>query len=212
MARLSQEKASLRQLGAQQFNSTLKSQTAWRLRANQLLCAARVLRDTSWEARQQRDELLKHQSQLEVVAGSQESETVTRSQLFEEASLLLAFAFENLFKALWVGQNYEAIQKVENLPKPLKSHELRSLAEKTNISLEDDEKAALEILTSYAVWRGKYNLPKSKSENAEFWVSKPNVAFIMKKYPDDADWPDEIHSLLAKVLDKLNQISEDRKF
>lgn len=214
MPQSSERKDALRQAGADNFNNRLRSYKGWRLKGARLLKAASIIFAKSWKAREQLDKILEHTSHFEAEAGSPEAEIIELSQMHKEASMLLALGFENLLKGLWVGQNKEEVKAADKLPKQIHKHNLVYLARRTGIVLTAEEKKALQTLYAHSIWRGKYSLPKDKEELGDWWSGEwrgeeVHSAYLMQNYPGKLRWPDEIETLLDKILERFDGLSEE---
>ncbi len=77
--------------------------------------------------------------------------------------MLVGFVLENLFKARFIEKNRtalrESITRSGALPKILKRHDLRELAEMGEIELDHDTENLLDRVTKHSVWRGRYHFP-----------------------------------------------------
>ncbi len=77
--------------------------------------------------------------------------------------MLIGFALENLFKAYFIRKNRDSInQSIKGsgkIPKVIKKHDLRKLAELCEISLTDDMANLLDRITKHSIWRGRYHFP-----------------------------------------------------
>ena len=205
MTRSSQERKSLHEFAAKNFPRNLKSKYSWLNKGEQLIRGAEVLLKTSRKAIMKRDELIEKQG--EVRSDTPEWVEIKNHDLHEQASMLLAYGLENFFKGLWVAQNQNNIQNPDQLPSDIDGHTLSGLATKVNIDLNDKERRALQILTEYAVWRGRYPLPKRSNQQKESMASPNNIHFIAGEYPYNEDWPNEIYSIVDKIKKEFDCIS-----
>jgi len=77
--------------------------------------------------------------------------------------MLVAFALENLFKAVLVSerswQYKQEFREKCQFPKDLKGHDLVALARKANYGFGLEEEDLLRRLTRHAVWEGRYPVP-----------------------------------------------------
>lgn len=83
---------------------------------------------------------------------------------FQAVYMMLAgFALENLFKACLIEKNRtalrESVTKSGKMPNILKTHDLRKLAKRCEIELDQDTKSLLDRITKHSVWRGRYHFP-----------------------------------------------------
>lgn len=196
-------------VGLDQFEARFYSQHFWQMNARRLFISATILLNKCWEAKDETKKLVEKKKELKV--GTPEHLVYETTQLYLEASMLLAFSLENYLKALWIRQNYDDAQGLNAIPKEIKEHNLVDLATITGIELAITERQALEILSLHSVWRGRYTIPKTKNKFAEYWSSDIDRGFVLKKYPSECDWPDEIHSLLKKIKSKLAEIPEGKR-
>ncbi len=83
---------------------------------------------------------------------------------FDAAYMLIAFAIENLLKGILVARGLVTFSK-EEVPKPLKTHDLRKLHELASPTATIPT-YALDTLSYMGDWRGRYPLPTSVEK---FW-------------------------------------------
>lgn len=114
----------------------------------------------------------------------QENEPFQASDYQSVYLMLVAYSLENLMKGFWAykfeSELLEEASKNGVLPKMLKTHDLKKLAENCPIGLSDGERALLKKLSSHAEWIGRYpnattaekfyNLPSANSTQ-EWWGS-----------------------------------------
>jgi len=84
--------------------------------------------------------------------------------------LLLAFAVENMFKAVIVRENAFEFKKhfkeTSKFPKELQIHDLLILAEKAGLKYNTEEEDLLRRLTRNAIWAGRYPVPLNYQKSA----------------------------------------------
>ncbi|MGA2327736.1 MAG: hypothetical protein ABSH05_15745 [Bryobacteraceae bacterium] len=95
-----------------------------------------------------------------------------RSDFFDNslepvALMLLAFAFENLLKALLPQSGGATTTKRRRAEY---SHDLSKLADLSGISLTEEERPALAVLSHYSTWAGRYMTPKEMGEYKDRWL------------------------------------------
>jgi hypothetical protein len=83
---------------------------------------------------------------------------------FQAVYMMLAgFVLENLFKARLIEKNRtslrESITKSGEMPRILKTHDLRKLAGMCEFKLDQDTENLLDRVTKHSVWRGRYHFP-----------------------------------------------------
>jgi hypothetical protein len=137
--------------------------------------------------------------------GTREFELLQKTYFYEPATLFLALSFENLLKGIWVKENETTLIKSDSIPNLLNTHYLTKLARECTLNLSKEEEEMLKLLTIFSKWRGKYNLPLNKKENVNFWEGKFQVDFLIRKYPGDFGFPDEVKSLRMKISERLNR-------
>ena len=117
-------------------------------------------------------------------------------------SMLVAYAIENLYKAILILQNkkqYEQdIVREESLPRELKTprHDLVKLVRKLNLNIDTDEINLLLRLSRNSHWQGRYPVPaKAKDlKNVVMHDGIPHfVAFLAP-----SDFP-KIESLISRI-------------
>src|SRR3989304_9519225 len=179
--------------GSHQFNVSLSSAFAWYTLGEQHCLASKVLLMECWYAK---NELYTTYNEVtEFGYGTKEFDVLQKTYFYEPATLLFALSFENFLKGIWLKQNSKVLNKTGSFPKLLKTHDSKILANKCEIELTKEEEIMLKVLTLYSTWRGKYIIPLNQEENIELWESKYPLAFLLKKYPGDFIFPDEVKSL-----------------
>ena len=77
--------------------------------------------------------------------------------------MLMAYAIENLLKAILIRQSKEDFERevmlTHELPKDLKGHNLTVLTNKTNFKINQTEFNLLSRLCRNSVWQGRYPVP-----------------------------------------------------
>lgn len=201
----------LSELGAWQFNACLKSQAGWQMRARRLYRVAWLALKEAWSCKQTLDRALQ-KGIKEFGGGTPEAEAAQGYLIMEEACMLLAYCFENLLKAVWAGQHFKEVSNADKLPVELKTHDLLMLAQRAGIQLTEKETLALRCLHQHAEWQGRYMIPSTRAKTIAAFTNHLSADFLMAKFPGEPDWPDEIHSLIQKIVSALNQIPEERRF
>ena len=115
--------------------------------------------------------------------------------------MLSAFAIENYLKgALVVFKKWSKTDIKQELPKPLKSHNLTQLAELVKLPLNEEEADLMERLSEYAIWAGRYPVPLF-SDNLRPQNKGPNIGNQLTMYrgSDTA----VINCLLERLADFL---------
>ena len=74
---------------------------------------------------------------------------------YPPGQLLYAYAIENVLKGLIVFKRPDLI-KEHKLDGELKNHDLNELAEKAEVTVEQDERPVLEALSRLSIWTGRY--------------------------------------------------------
>jgi hypothetical protein len=88
----------------------------------------------------------------------------TRLRSFSVYLLLLGLSFENLFKALIVGDAPELV-KDGILHGAVKTHHLVHLSSVAELTLSEQERELLDRVTETVVWAGRYPVARKDSEN-----------------------------------------------
>lgn len=77
--------------------------------------------------------------------------------------MLMALALENAFKARLVQDNSSRYRRLivdsGALPKELRTHDLRGLAQRCSIDVDGSVGIQLDRLSKFSVWRGRYHFP-----------------------------------------------------
>ena len=84
--------------------------------------------------------------------------------------MLVAFALENLFKAVLVRENSweykQQFRETRQFPNELKGHDLVELARKANYQFDLEDEDLLRRLTRHAFWAGRYPVPLDYKRSA----------------------------------------------
>jgi hypothetical protein len=79
--------------------------------------------------------------------------------------MLLGMSFELVLKAHCVGRKTDFS----------KNHKLVDLASNVGISITDEEKSILNILTEYIIWDGRYPTPKQPQHLRDHWKNQNDL-------------------------------------
>lgn len=190
----------------QSFQFALSRNHSWWMNGHQHLRAAAVLLEKCWAAMDKEEEALEGVS--EVLPGSEEYEIVQNSFLYKQATLLVAFGIENMLKALWAEQRTKQIKASESLPRPIREHDLNELADLTDLQTTPRESDALTVLSEHAIWAGRYPIPREMDEYVDSH-GEIDRRWIVQKHPGPVSFPDELHSLIEKIREEVEQARED---
>jgi hypothetical protein len=121
--------------------------------------------------------------------------------------MLVAYALENLLKALYIKLNGDLVKRMlkekKRLPKPIAGHDLYQLARELGVvNLEWGEESLLKKLSRSAVWFGRYPTPIMPSQLERFHKSEfEDLAVSFSSYsPNDRK---EIQNIISRVRNKL---------
>ena len=121
--------------------------------------------------------------------------------------MLVAYALENLLKALYIKLNKDLVKRTleekNRLPKAIAGHDLYRLAKELRVvNLEWGEKSLLQKLSRSAVWFGRYPTPIMPSQLERFHKSEfEDLAVSFSSYsPNDLK---EIRNIISRVRNKL---------
>jgi len=187
--------------GKHQFNANLSAVFGWGMLGEQHFLVSKVLLMECWMAKNEY-----YSSDIrEFEYGTREFELLQKTYFYEPATLFLALSFENFLKGIWVKENETTLIKSDSIPNLLKTHYLNKLARECTLNLSKEEEEMLKLLAIFSTWRGRYNLPLNKKKNVNFWEGKFQVDFLIRKYPGDFGFPDEVKSLRMKISERLNR-------
>lgn len=85
------------------------------------------------------------------------------------ALMVLGLAIENLLKSILIRRGL-LVSENGKLKIPGKPHNLPELAVKCGLALDAEEKTALDVLSHYSTWAGRYSVPKTMEDYKAFWV------------------------------------------
>ncbi len=194
-------------IGRGQFHHIYHSPIAWIMRAEEQFRAAMILLEHSWKARTTLDREYFAQGSHEIEPNSKEDELLKDNRVSVEAGLLASLAMENLLSGLWIAQHYA---KRTQAPKELAGHNLVILAEKCNISLDNEKRALLETMSDALRSFGKYPSARNKDANAFIWGRGSSPGYLTEKYPGACDFPDSLNALIDEVSKLLQTFPNNR--
>jgi hypothetical protein len=132
---------------------------AWLRSAGHLRNAAEVILEHERPAEISYSQALKiadeEASAASVRDGIGEADIKATAPNYPPAQLLYAYAIENVLKGLIVFKRPDLI-KEHKLDGELKNHDLNELAEKAEVTVEQDERPVLEALSRLSIWTGRY--------------------------------------------------------
>lgn len=180
------------------YAASITVPSAWKMKADALFTAAKVLFERWWDEQLVLDAITKGRDSFEIKPGTTEWKTLQHIWLWREATLLLAYASENLLKGLWVAQNFVEGEPMKKFPQAIKTHDQLALARLTSITLNGSEQRLAVLLTGFALWCGKYSTPLSSDDYAKWWGKK--ITLLQGRYPKKKEFPRVVHTYLAKIL------------
>ena len=152
---------------AEMFSERVSNPLEWFKHARSLLAAARSTRERA-----------------EVLIDVNE-----KSDLENVATMLYGFSLENLFKAIWILNNFGSPHDMNwcpkaEFPKELKTHDLVKLAKLINDDLANKYDISLSMLTDTTTWAGRYPCSIKGEEGTIVRWPKINddAETIFKKY------------------------------
>ncbi|MCJ7508031.1 MAG: hypothetical protein MUO85_04780, partial [candidate division Zixibacteria bacterium] len=181
-------------LQAIQYSEQLADTGLWIRKADELISAANFL-----EA-----EVLKFWSEIKI-ENNQPVSNPNRKCLQEAYLLLIAYALENLLKALLIHQNQATLKGFLHLriPEYLWSHDLIELASKIRFNIDVFEEELLLRLSRYSIWAARYPVPTGPDGLANMEkLSDGKAHFIAYYSPKDIDTIHNIINRLRKEVEK----------
>jgi hypothetical protein len=103
---------------------------------------------------------------------------------YPPAQLLYAYAIENVLKGLIVLKRPGLIREDE-LDGELKTHDLKKLAKKAKVTVDQQEGPVLEALTRLSMWAGRYPIapaPSVDTPNPNVWLDYGSDDPIMRAF------------------------------
>lgn len=124
--------------------------------------------------------------------------------------MLVAYALENLLKALYIKLNTDSVKKdleeKGKLPKAIIGHDLYRLAKELKVvEMEWGEDSLLQKVSRSAVWFGRYPIPIKPDQLNSFYDSEfEQLCIPFRHYsPDDLR---EIQTIISRIRYRLNQV------
>ncbi|MFC2045560.1 hypothetical protein ACFLUH_02665 [Chloroflexota bacterium] len=127
-------------------------------------------------------------------------------------SMLIAYALENLFKAMIIGEQQDTFRthimnKGGKLPEKIKSHDLIRLAKEAHFEFNVSDEDLLARLHRNSEWTGRYPVPVSSSglKNIKVFTTdgKPHVTAFLS--PNDIDLlSDLVRRVKTHIIPTLN--------
>jgi len=103
--------------------------------------------------------------------------------------MLMAYAIENLLKAILIKQSMEdyerEVMRTHELPKDLKEHDLMALINKTNFKINQTETNLLSRLCRNSVWQGRYPVPVKAAQLNSIVLHNGEAHFTAFLAPND---------------------------
>lgn len=179
------------------FDRANKNCAAWFVMANSLLHSALSLRTISFKAKIELQDI-----EGGYVEPGYRTERILKDRLIvKQATMLFGFAIENALKGLWIEKfKIDSETPVDRLPEKIKNHNLESLAEDVNISLNKNERKVLNQLTESILWAGRYPIPINVNRYQEHFKSR--LEFFIENSTIN-ELPLEIESLMDKINEKI---------
>jgi hypothetical protein len=118
------------------------------------------------------------------------------------AFMLLGIAIEALAKGILVGRNPACVQNGE-LDGQLKSHDLENLVKRCGISVDGEDRFALDILTEHVVWMGRYHIPT----NAERVARLSTKRKLLLARSDDS--LDDVYVFGERLVEQLDTLCDE---
>jgi len=125
--------------------------------------------------------------------------------------MLVAYALENLLKALYIKLNKDSVKKdleeKGKLPEAITGHDLYGLAKKLEVvEMDWGEEALLQRMSRSVVWFGRYPVPIKPHQLKSFHDSEiEQLSIPFRHYsPDDLR---EIQTIISRIRYRVNQVS-----
>lgn len=193
------------------FDSTLRSQFAWRRKAAQLYRVGIRTLESASNAKSAAQAIIDKGS---VSLTLQESESLEDYKLYEVGFFLLALSIENLLKAIWASKNHARISGITDIRKNLKglaNHDLARLAHSANLMMTDDENSLLDALRDIIMWSGRYPTPLCVGKYQQTMINgAPTNRFIRDQciFSIELPLPVELAELFSKLMDEIQAIPD----
>lgn len=126
--------------------------------------------------------------------------SITGAYTFTVASelMLRGFAFECLFKAIYLRQGNELVENGKmKIPEGFENHDLKKMARNLNLNFSENEEFYLDILTNYSRNLGRYPISKI-SDPESFFMKQLNQPRIKVSFKSETDF-----NIINKIKDKL---------
>lgn len=158
---------------------------SWLLQAKDLWNAAMIIQD--------------HQKGQE---GHMTTDAINAITMSAPKWLLLGFAFENLFKAIWLRMGNRIMNDEGSLviPNVFKRHNLLQMANTLSFSLDVNEKKVLEVLTKYTKSLGRYPVAEYKCSD-----EKQVVSFSSPKPQKFLTWGEEEDISILRIKERCEK-------
>lgn len=194
-----------------QFDTAARMPLAWLLTARQLWKAAEAAYEIAHSAHEESvrsmlQEMENKQQLISRTLSNEESERVRDISLFYVYSMLIAFTIENLAKGILIAQHAELVMPSGAIAAPIKSHDLSKLCTNALGNISDEEKDVLDVLSDFAVWRGRYPIPlnwhemKPRQTSTGVWI-QPSQGSVWEK-----------RILINSILERLWNLLQSIRF
>ncbi|MDF7809646.1 hypothetical protein P4E94_19565 [Pontiellaceae bacterium B12219] len=197
------------------FDSALKSQYAWRNKADQLFQVGRRTLEDAAEARDKAEAIYKGGSKN---LTPEEMKIFNDFYLYDVGFFLMGLAVENLLKAIWSGKHHAKIKGINNIRKDLDGlaeHDLSALAKNAGVDLTAEETELLTALKDLILWAGRYPTPLKATEYHKTLLNGlPAKRFMKGKsiFSIELPVPEELNDLFEKLLKEIEAIPEEQTY
>ena len=171
------------------FSNRLTDTSLWIRMADELIDAANVLEV----------DVVKYWSEIQLDEHNQPVNTSGRQYVQGPYCLLIAYAFENYFKALLIHQNQKDLKGwlLTKLPGYLKQHDLGKLASESKFKLDTSEEELLSRLSRSSIWAARYPVPIDAEGLANIKKFSTGQSYFIAYYaPQDIE---RIHNFIDRL-------------
>jgi hypothetical protein len=184
------------------FQNALSEKHLWWHNGVQHLRAADLIFEKCWDAKEKWEEV----EEGTFSSGTREHDFFVTSRLSDQVTLLVALGLENMLKGLWAVQHSEQIEASESLPTPISTHDLNEVVNEVDLETTPAEDSAIEILSEYIEWIGRYPIPTDLDEYVDERIDRN---WIWQKYPGPVSFPDEVSILVEKISNRIEEAREE---
>jgi hypothetical protein len=193
-----------KELISSSYNFACRTKNVWFRKGWGLYYASMDLREIAIEVysfmKQLKSQEINNKSGKEVIWN------VKRIDMLHQATMLMGFAIENFLKGIIIEvERIKLDDEIKKLPDFIKSHDLKTLGEKAEISFNKKDEIILLRFTESIEFSGRYPIPVRVEEYHKHFNKNAEPAFLINNNNKD-ELPEQVLYVFDKILKKMKEI------